>query len=334
MEALMGAQYKASENPWGMAAGGIGAAAPLLTNPYQSTGKNIGYTVGASLLAGLLGGLAQRQRDQENLTLMSALQTGMSDPGARMEIAKENPRLSSVFNAMQLEEQQRQAESMQKMRDAEMSMEMDLTKAQRMGPIQMQNEIAKYEALTPLEMRRYEEQQRIKGEVNPDAPKTNPGSVLGSTGLRDLAERSAVVATARGLASELASSKGSWLDFQAAKLASAADKQEMVSRLNDLKDRVMRLRTGATAPVEEKAAIDAFMSGDSTVTPQRAAQILRRWADQEASMAKATITAAQSGSLDELSAQFDAPVSRQSEGGPPAGLSFEQFQQWKRTNGR
>lgn len=110
LEALMGAQYKAQENPWGIMASGIGAAAPMLVSPYQSVGKNIGYTAGASLLAGILGGLAQDERDRENVRLMDAFNKGYTDPQARGEIARENPRLTSVFNAMKVEDMQREAE--------------------------------------------------------------------------------------------------------------------------------------------------------------------------------------------------------------------------------
>jgi len=124
--------YRAEENPFGIAGQAIAQGAPYLSNPYDSAGKNALYTVGAGLLAGLLGGVARNQTESDNLSLMKDWSTAVKDPTAREAISAKNSRLASAINALQLEEQQREAELAQKQQELYMSKQAD--RGYFMGP--------------------------------------------------------------------------------------------------------------------------------------------------------------------------------------------------------
>lgn len=70
LAALLGAQVRPQETPFGVGAEAIGAIAPNLYNPYASTGRNLGAIAGAGLLAGLMGYQARREAEAETRALM------------------------------------------------------------------------------------------------------------------------------------------------------------------------------------------------------------------------------------------------------------------------
>jgi hypothetical protein len=126
-QALMGAQFGAEESPWGIGAMALGQSAPLLYNPYKSTGTNLAYTLGAGIVTGLLGGLARRDAATRNAELYDAYSKfSTADPELRSSILKENPRLGSVALALAADERDTQRSIREKMAD-------NLIRSQGMG---------------------------------------------------------------------------------------------------------------------------------------------------------------------------------------------------------
>lgn len=117
LQALSGAMYQRESDPFGIAASAIQAAAPLLTSPYASSGRNAGYTAGAALLAGLLGGIGQNRVDSRNQEMFGQVQRGLNDPSLWGSITQENPRLTGLANALMVDQQQRQAAANQKLQE-------------------------------------------------------------------------------------------------------------------------------------------------------------------------------------------------------------------------
>ena len=110
-QALMAAQYSPATNAYGIGAQAIGAASPYLYNPYGSTGRNVGAALGSSLVAGLLGGMAQNQADSRNQELYRKASELYSAPaGRRAQLIEESPRLSSLGLALQADERDLQSE--------------------------------------------------------------------------------------------------------------------------------------------------------------------------------------------------------------------------------
>lgn len=153
LQAITGSMYKPEENPFGIAGQAIAQGAPYLSNPYGSAGKNALYTVGAGLLAGLLGGVARNQTESDNLALMKDWSTAVQDPTAREAISAKNSRLASAINALQLEEQQREAEAAQKLAEQMQAAKIDIWKRGELIPMERQAKIEELQATIPIEAR-------------------------------------------------------------------------------------------------------------------------------------------------------------------------------------
>lgn len=110
LAALQGAQYTADESPMGIGAMTLAQAAPMLYNPYASTGKNAAYTIGAGLLSGILGGLAKRDANTKNAELFSAMNAMRNSPGDIEGIVQSNPRLANVGLMMMQDQMDKEAE--------------------------------------------------------------------------------------------------------------------------------------------------------------------------------------------------------------------------------
>jgi hypothetical protein len=129
-----------------------------------------------------------------------------------------------------------------------------------------------------------------------------PAAIMG-----EVADQAGIVQEARAIGAELKTSGKSWSDIQSAGMFAGLDEDGAAARVADLADRVMRSRTGATAPPAEAAAIRKFIAGDRTVGPQQMANLLEKFAEREAANAKAKLKVASSP---DPSALFDTPTSQ------------------------
>jgi hypothetical protein len=108
LDAIMGQQYKPTDNAYGIGAAGVVDALPMLSNPYGSTGKNALYTLGGTLLGGILAGYARREADTQNKAMFSqALAMRSMDPVSMEAAISAEPRLANYGSAL-LEQQQLQ----------------------------------------------------------------------------------------------------------------------------------------------------------------------------------------------------------------------------------
>jgi hypothetical protein len=142
LQALQYGMYTPTESPYGMAAQSIAGGMPGLYNPYASGGENLGVTIGAGLLAGLLAGGARRDAAAQNAELMPMMQQIMTAaPEDRAGIAAGNPRLSPLVQALAFDDYS-QGREIQKQR-AIKSMDVEFAP---------QIETAKLRASQPLEL--------------------------------------------------------------------------------------------------------------------------------------------------------------------------------------
>lgn len=118
LDSLNAGFYTPQEDAFGIGAGVIGAAAPHLTSPYQSSGKNIGTAVGAALLAGLLGGLAKKRTETANQGLLNQALGAMRIGGeGKYDALAENPRLAQFAGALRASDYENQIERANKAED-------------------------------------------------------------------------------------------------------------------------------------------------------------------------------------------------------------------------
>lgn len=104
LDSLNSAFYTPQEDPFGIGASVIGASAPGLTSPYQSSGKNIGTAVGAALLAGLLGGYAKKRTNEANQGLLRQAIDAMHGGAGSYEKLSSEPRLAEFASALKASE--------------------------------------------------------------------------------------------------------------------------------------------------------------------------------------------------------------------------------------
>lgn len=110
LKALMGTQQRAADDPFGIAAQGVLGAAPALQNPYASTGTNLAYAGGSTLLALLLASLAKDSAASENADrapIRAAFLKGT--PEEQASLVKQNDWLSPLQSAVLAQQVERQA---------------------------------------------------------------------------------------------------------------------------------------------------------------------------------------------------------------------------------
>jgi len=129
LAALLGAQVRPQETPFGVGAEAIGAIAPNLYNPYASTGRNLGAIAGAGLLAGLMGYQARREAEAETRALMPRVSEllAASSPEAIGQLAGAEGFPSQLNNlAVQLMQQRMQQQG---------DLEAEIAKSRRLAEI-------------------------------------------------------------------------------------------------------------------------------------------------------------------------------------------------------
>lgn len=138
LQALQGQQYKAAEDPFGIAGTAIASGTPYLYNPYASTGSNAAMTIGGSLLAGLLGGIGKHNAARDNLALsQQAGQLFQLPANERADFVKQNPRLSPLLSALQTGEYERQIKEQEDLAKRQRDLEWKLKEEQAMQPLRL-----------------------------------------------------------------------------------------------------------------------------------------------------------------------------------------------------
>jgi len=134
-QSLSGALWRPDQTPWGIGATALATGLPAAINPQGSSRSNAIKAIGGTLLAGLLGQFAQSQADERNAGLYGAMQEFQTaTPERREQIVAETPRFSNI--AMALAGQQNQIDQ----------------------------DLAKYRAMTPLELDRLSQAEKIKAD--------------------------------------------------------------------------------------------------------------------------------------------------------------------------
>lgn len=315
LNAMMGAQYKAKENPFGIAAQSIAGNAGNLINPYGSVGSNAAATIGAALLAGLLGGVAKSQTESDNAALTPMVgQLLSASPEERMSIAKQDSRLSPIVAALTAQEQARAQELAQKRQE--------LALGRESKTLEIPIKVAEENAL----LGNYEDKQRIKGKYDPSAPHIDLGMGKGlpAASVGKIAESKAMIDEARLLATEIEKTytggiKG-WAKLQGAKTFSGLDENELMSNVRNLADRGLRSRTGAAAPNDEKKEVTSFIAGDVTADPAKVARFLRRFAASEARAVQSELSLAEQMAKGDVS-QFRSELQEAAKYSPTADAS-------------
>lgn len=277
-EALLQSRYQARENPFGIAAQSLALNAGRIVNPYGSTGSNAAASIGAALLAGLMGGVARYQTDNDNAELAPVAQRLLTtqDPTEQAQMVQEHPRLAGLVAALSAEQNRRAAELAQKRQELDLSRESKRLEI----PIDVERE----NAMMPS----YARKQEIKGQKDPSAANVNigmpgqmPAAVAG-----EVYEGKALVDMAGKLATDLNAYKGGtvkdYIKLQGAKVFPGLDENQIGQRLANLADKVMRSRTGAAAPPAEAAALKKIIAGDFTASPATVQKLLRSFAAEEA----------------------------------------------------
>lgn len=129
LDSLNSAFYTPQEDPFGIGASVIGAAAPGLTSPYQSSGKNIGTAVGAALLAGLLGGYAKKRTNEANQGLLAQALGALNTRGeGKYDALSSEPRLAPLAASMRMSDYENQIEQASKEEEFKRELERDTQK--------------------------------------------------------------------------------------------------------------------------------------------------------------------------------------------------------------
>ena len=130
MTAMMGQRYKPVETGYGMGAQAIAGALPSVVSPYASSGQNIASVLGGALVAGLLGYQARKEADERNVLqsrLMSEALAGVT-PGRRQAIIKQDPRLASTLNMLELQRVSQARQQAAELAKATMQAKIDVEK--------------------------------------------------------------------------------------------------------------------------------------------------------------------------------------------------------------
>lgn len=149
-------------------------------------------------------------------------------------------------------------------------------------------------------------EQSKRGEKKADVPAALVG---------ELADQKGVVDEARLLGQALLDSNASYSGMKGSQLFSVLDADGTASRISDLADRVLRSRSGAAAPAQEKANLQKIISGDFSAGPQQMGNLILKFAEREASNARSKAELATSG---DFVGAF-APAGTQQGGPVPTG---------------
>lgn len=132
------------------------------------------------------------------------------------------------------------------------------------------------EALLPI----LEQEQALRGKLNPRGTKVNVDTGLGVQQSKEWAGDLSLADRATNLSSRLEELKPSYASLSGAKLFSALDKDGLASEIQDTADSVLRNRSGAAAPVAEKKELQKIIAGDFSAGYSRISFLLKKFADR------------------------------------------------------
>lgn len=302
-EALAGLRVTPEESGYGVAASALGAVTPQLINPYASTGQAVGIGLGSILLQSLLGYQARQSALQDSLqanTLANQM-LQMQTPEARTEFIKTSDtgpvigsRLATLSTALTQQEMARKAKAAEKLLDLETAADFELgPKGTELFQRKIESEAQRQAAITGA----FTQRQQIEDELL-------RGRALQrrQLGLEDVNVPAAIMnrAIEKNASSDLAIDVASTIDnyksipeFAAAKSISAFGDDQLKSRLRNLATIVLQSRSGLAATDKERENLQKILLGDFTaVAPETVSNILKRFAQDEKSIAADTVAAA------------------------------------------
>lgn len=301
-EALYGLNFTPAENPYGIAATQIGQLGPRLINPYGSTGQAVGIGLGTILLQSLLGYQARSQAAQETLqlnTLANQMQE-LSTPQARTEFIggvsdpMQQARLSTLATALTAQEQARKAKVAEQLLGLETAADFELgPKGTKLFERKLLEEARRQTAITGG----FKERQDYENQLL-----ENRARLRKELGLEDVNVPDALFTRAieRNASSDLAIDIAESIDkytsvpsFVASKGLSAFGDDQLKSRLRNLATIVLQSRSGLAATDTERDNLNKILTGDYTaVSPQVVSGLLKRFSQDEKTIAADTIAAA------------------------------------------
>lgn len=175
------------------------------------------------------------------------------------------------------------------------------------------------EALLPV----LEQEQAMKGKLNPTGTKIDLDMGMGQASRDKILEQKALAEDAFAIADTIKREKPTWAEMRAGSWFSAFDKTGVAQSSMDLADRLIRSRSGATAPAPEKADLQKIVSGDFSAGPERVAEILTKFARREAENARSKLASSKGedvlADLEALANRDRVSLSNSIGGNVPAG---------------
>lgn len=320
--ALSGLQFRGIDSPYGIGAQAIGQATPALINPYGSVGSNLGIALGSTLIQSLLGYQARQDAAEQSVQALRYGNQLMSakTPEERLGIIESVPNegwfgpdmrsrltgLTSQLNAADTLGAQQARNNVVK--------EIELLKAlgnfskepEFNDAIAAQQAVSEAKAAGVTQRVKFMEEEKNKRQLraaqiaeqkavfdkrlsleNPEVPAEvrNNVSLMTATGNR-----------AHDLADRIEAKLETFPQFKLAKNFTTAG-DGIKEEFDDLKDLLLRARSGAAAGDKEAARVTGILEGTIEVGPAQAIQLLRQFAAN-----------AYTFSADRLSAASTSPV--------------------------
>lgn len=301
--ALLGLKTSPLDNPYGIAQTALAQTTPQLITPYTSTGRALGIGLGSVLLQSLLAYQARSSALQDTLqtnTLANQM-LKLQSPEERINLIQQadvSPRISSKLSdlatALTMQEQARKAKVADTLLGLETAAEFELgPKGTELFKRQTQNEMLRQAAITGAFQQRKEiEDELLRGRALQRK----------ELGLEDVNVPAALMnrAIEKNASSDLALDVAKTIDtyksvpeFATAKNISAFGDDQLKSRLRNLATIVLQSRSGLAATDRERENLNKILTGDFTaVTPETVSGILKRFAQDEKTIAADTIAAA------------------------------------------
>ena len=294
----------------------IGQSAVTLfaKNPGKYKTKDaLAWGIGSGLHSGILGGAGDSYQHKLSNRYLQAVQGQQPEGDLAPSLFDRATRTRSMF----------QLQNAIKQREAQDKIDAAVGEKLALSPIDIASKVAEAKALLPD----YEAKQQIKGKYDPSATKIDlgMGKQLPAATVSEIADSNVVIDEAARIADELEKGGGadlsSWIKLQGAKTFSGLDETGIQARLSNVADKVMRLRTGSSAPAAEAKSLQKIVAGDFTASPRHMAKLLRNFAASEAQGIKSKLSLANtlaSGSTKSFEDKLDNIIKTSTSQGPAA----------------
>ena len=287
-KALLESQYSARENPFGIAAQSLALNAGRLSNPYASVGSNAAATIGAALLAGLMGGVARYQTDEDNARLApiasQILET--QDPAQREQLLAQEPRLRGLAVALSADAMNRQAELAQKRQELELASQAKIAEAPQLAAAENAALLARQKMLAPGEIdaaaRRAEAEAAAKNRADINAFGYNPKQKEQDQKVAEAAQslRKEIEASPQGRAFAEAApifeaiSKGAKADSVAGDINLVAGLSKIYDPVGSVREGDVKLHAGAGGPWDQLVGELNGWGGKGRLRPETREKVL------------------------------------------------------------